>query len=132
MGAADATWRHAELWLPLSSFTDLRRAAVDELVARLSNGGYEKEFAAGARMSMDDAVREALEVEATQPRRPGSLTRREKEIAALVSDGLTSREIAARLVLSPRTVESHVDHILTKLGLRSRAQIATWWTRETA
>jgi serine/threonine-protein kinase PknK len=47
-------------------------------------------------------------------------------VAALVAEGLTDREIASRLVISPRTAESHVQHALTKLGFRSRSQIATW------
>lgn len=56
------------------------------------------------------------------------LTRREQQVAALITRGMTNRRIAAELVLSPRTVDSHVDRILTKLGFSSRAQIAAWWT----
>jgi DNA-binding NarL/FixJ family response regulator len=59
-------------------------------------------------------------------RRQGPLTRREQEIAALVARGLTSRAIAADLHLSERTVETHVQHILTKLDLANRTQIASW------
>jgi DNA-binding NarL/FixJ family response regulator len=59
-------------------------------------------------------------------RAKGPLTRREQEVAALVARGLTSRAIAADLYLSERTVETHVQHILTKLGLSNRTQIATW------
>ena len=54
------------------------------------------------------------------------LTRREKEIAALVAAGLGNREIAARLFLSKRTVDSHMEHIFTKLGFSSRTQLASW------
>ncbi|HSK91801.1 MAG TPA: LuxR C-terminal-related transcriptional regulator [Euzebyales bacterium] len=57
------------------------------------------------------------------------LSRREDEVAALVAEGLTDREIASRLVISQRTAESHVQHILSKLGFRSRTQIATWVTQ---
>ena len=56
----------------------------------------------------------------------GVLTRREREIADLVADGLSNREIAAKLVISRRTAEGHVDHILGKLGFTSRVQIAAW------
>ena len=59
-------------------------------------------------------------------RQKGPLTRREQEIAELVARGLTSRAIASDLYLSERTVETHVQHILTKLGLSNRTQIATW------
>ena len=57
------------------------------------------------------------------------LTRREREIAELVADGLSNREIAQRLVLSERTAQNHVQHILTKLGLPNRGQIAVWFER---
>jgi DNA-binding CsgD family transcriptional regulator/sugar lactone lactonase YvrE len=55
-----------------------------------------------------------------------NLTRREREVATLVAQGLTNREIAARLFISERTAESHVEQIRGKLGFRSRTQIATW------
>lgn len=55
-----------------------------------------------------------------------SLTKREREVAAYVAEGLTNRDIADRLVISDRTVETHVEHIRNKLGVRSRAQVATW------
>ncbi|SPL98388.1 Possible protein kinase/ transcriptional regulator, LuxR family protein [[Actinomadura] parvosata subsp. kistnae] len=59
-------------------------------------------------------------------RAAGPLTRREDEIAVLVSQGLTSRQIAAAAHISERTVENHVQHILGKLGFTNRTQIATW------
>lgn len=59
-------------------------------------------------------------------RAAGPLTRREDEIAVLVSQGLTSRRIAAAAHIAERTVENHVQHILGKLGFTSRAQIAAW------
>jgi non-specific serine/threonine protein kinase len=55
-----------------------------------------------------------------------ALTRREAEVAALAARGLTNKDIAARLFLSVRTVEVHVDHVLTKLGFRTRTQLAAW------
>lgn len=58
--------------------------------------------------------------------RPSELTRRETEIATLLVDGLSSAEIAARLVLSTRTVEGHIQRMLHKLQFRSRSQIAVW------
>jgi DNA-binding CsgD family transcriptional regulator len=58
-----------------------------------------------------------------------SLTPRERQVAELVAQGLTNRAIAARLYLSERTAENHVQHILTKLDLSNRSQIAVWITR---
>jgi len=57
---------------------------------------------------------------------PVALTRREREIARLVADGLANRAIAEKLVLSERTVETHVRNLLTKLGLTNRTQVAAW------
>ena len=54
----------------------------------------------------------------------GGLSTREVEVATLVAEGLSNREIAARLVISERTAGNHVAHILTKLGFTSRSQIA--------
>ena len=56
----------------------------------------------------------------------GGLTARERQVAALISRGESNREIAEALVLSERTVESHVTNILTKLGFSSRSRIAVW------
>jgi DNA-binding CsgD family transcriptional regulator len=57
---------------------------------------------------------------------PGGLSAREREVAALVAQGLTSRQIAAALVISRSTAQRHVEHVMAKLGVHSRAQIATW------
>jgi DNA-binding CsgD family transcriptional regulator len=54
----------------------------------------------------------------------GALSVREREIADLVAEGLTNREIGARLFLSEKTIESHLTRVFQKLGLRSRAQVA--------
>ncbi len=56
----------------------------------------------------------------------GRLSTRELEIAALVASGASNREIAKALVVSERTVETHVQHVLDKLGFRSRVQVAGW------
>ena len=54
------------------------------------------------------------------------LTARERQVAGLISLGLTNRQIAQRLVIAPRTADNHVQHIFEKLGLSSRAQLAAW------
>ena len=62
-------------------------------------------------------------------RRPDNPLSPEQQIAALVADGLSNREIAAQLVISERTAQNHVQHILGKLGFANRAQIAAWTER---
>ena len=59
---------------------------------------------------------------------PDCVSAREREVAILVAQGLTNRQIGERLVLSERTVDAHVDHIRAKLNVRGRAQIAAWIT----
>ena len=84
----------------------------------------------GARLSMDDLIAFALGEVEPPPPGPGSpldalpLTPREREIAVLVADGKSNREIAEELVIAPRTVDTHVQHILTKLDFSSRSQVA--------
>ena len=88
--------------------------------------------AEGRQLSPEEAVRLALANEPDDAAPPGpqgsrsTLTRRETEVAALAARGQTNRDIAAQLFLSVRTVEVHVDHILTKLGFRTRTQLAAW------
>ena len=59
----------------------------------------------------------------------GALSPREAEVATLVAEGLTNRQIAERLFISERTAQNHVQHILTKLGFATRSQIAAWRVR---
>jgi non-specific serine/threonine protein kinase len=58
--------------------------------------------------------------------REPALTRRERQVSELIAEGLSSQEIAWRLGIARRTAESHADHIMTKLGVRTRAQVAAW------
>lgn len=80
--------------------------------------------AQGARSSPDDLLRVALGETDHDSSVP--LSRRELEIAELVAMGLTNQEIAQRLIISTRTVESHLTHIKTKLGLSRRAHLVVW------
>jgi DNA-binding CsgD family transcriptional regulator len=71
---------------------------------------------------------DALDAQLSADGRPtGPLTTRELEVAALVAEGLTNRAIAERLFLSERTAQNHVQHILTKLGVSNRTQVASWY-----
>jgi DNA-binding CsgD family transcriptional regulator len=80
----------------------------------------------GLHLTVDDAI--ALAFGATRPRTTSAdgLSVREREVASLVAHGLSNKEIAGRLHLSVRTVESHIRHMLTKLGLVNRTQLANW------
>ncbi|WP_137872837.1 protein kinase [Rhodococcus sp. Q] len=93
---------------------------------------FDANYRKGASASFGEAVAYVL-AETAEPARPAAkdktkptLTRREQQVADLVAEGLTNSAIAARLVISQRTAEGHVEHILAKLGFTSRTQIAAW------
>jgi DNA-binding CsgD family transcriptional regulator len=86
-------------------------------------------FDEGRQLPLDEAVAQAIAEQPNDgPQRHDrrTLTRREIEVAALVARGLTNRKIAEQLFVSARTIDVHVDHILTKLGFHSRTQLAAW------
>jgi len=99
----------------------------------LGQKAFDAAFARGRAMTVDVGV--AFVEEQKAPARPAppvkaapeaELTCRQLEIARLVADDLTNRQIAAQLFLSERTVETHITNILNKLGLSSRIQIGRW------
>jgi predicted ATPase/DNA-binding NarL/FixJ family response regulator len=134
LGAADAVRAAIPALLPpaLSVHHD---AALRTAREALPESASSAAFAKGNAMSLAEAIAFALgessrpvsRSDGTQagPSR-GRLTRREQEVAALVARGLSSSQIAATLVISPRTAQTHVEHILVKLGFTTRAQIAAW------
>jgi non-specific serine/threonine protein kinase len=94
---------------------------------------FDAAFERGRAMTIDEGV--AFAVEGQPPFKPAPeagprayavLTRRQLDIARLVADDLSNKQIAARLFLSERTVETHITNILNKLGLNSRTQISRW------
>jgi pimeloyl-ACP methyl ester carboxylesterase len=84
---------------------------------------------AGDRDELVRVVRRFLGLGAPR-HRTGGLTARQREVAELVSRGCTNREIAARLGITERSAEGHVERIRLRLGLRSRTQLAAWWTAQ--
>ena len=92
---------------------------------------YERAFNGGARLDHETAVAFALgntvkRIANPVPQSADPLSRRERQVAELVASGLGNKEIASRLFLSERTVETHLYNILNKLGLSSRTKIAAW------
>lgn len=129
-GATDQIWRT----LGARQMRGFRRRY--EAMARDSLGDAAFEFALerGSGLNVDEvlavAVREPVADEAPQRSSPPSqLTPRERQVAQLVAEGMSNKEIAAKLVISLRTAEGHVERILTKQGFKSRAQIAIWVTQ---
>ncbi len=61
-----------------------------------------------------------------RPQHPGGLTDREAEVLRLTARGLTTREIADRLYISPKTADHHIQHVYTKIGVSTRAASALW------
>lgn len=97
--------------------------------AVLGERAFETSVREGAAMSVEDAVAFALGERTSQVRdtaEASTLTKRERQVADLVAQGMTNKAIAAQLVISQRTAQGHVEHVLAKLGFSSRAQIAAW------
>jgi non-specific serine/threonine protein kinase len=128
--AAAAAWAAIPA-VPAAPLREHHDAALDAARTALPGTEYRAAVAKGTAMSQAEAIAFALHEAVPRPRgaadaSPGQLTRREQEVAALVAQGLSNGQIAAELVVSPRTVETHVQHIMDKLGCGSRAQIAAW------
>jgi len=99
---------------------------LDAARRRLGAARYGRAYEQGRALSLEAAVELALQH--AKSTAGVNLTAREREIALLVARGWTDGQIAQHLVIGRRTVESHVGHILAKLGFDSRAQIAAWAT----
>lgn len=121
--AATSVWQATRM--EYEHYLDLARV-------KLTEEEFQSAQKVGKAMSLEQAVDYAqnlpLKPEITPASRemPDGLTGREREVAALIGQGKTNGEIANELVLSKRTVESHVSKILSKLGLTSRGQIMRW------
>jgi predicted ATPase/DNA-binding CsgD family transcriptional regulator len=113
--------------------------SVSTIIRDIGQTAFDAAFARGRAMTIDEGV--AFAVQDKQLRRPAStvkrasdtkLTTRQLEIARLIADDLTNRQIADRLFLSERTVETHITNILNKLGLSSRVQLSRWLAEASA
>ncbi|WP_019971339.1 protein kinase domain-containing protein [Mycobacterium sp. 141] len=133
LGAADRLWRR--IGAPLYGMRHLvsvHNQQQERVQQALGRKAYDAEFESGHQMRTDAAIGYALSertpspATAASPRPNDALTRREREVAALIAEGMTNKEIAAKLVIARRTVEAHIEHILGKLGFISRTQIAVW------
>ncbi len=133
LGVLETVWQ--VIGAPLSGYGHLTRYH-DECEERtreaLGKQAFDTLVRQGSKMRCDEAFAFALEEEAPRGEpsgeagEPSPLTRRETEIAKLVAQGLSNKEIAASLTIAQRTAEGHIEHIMTKLGFHSRAQIAVW------
>lgn len=115
---------------------DYHHACEQQIRDALGSSAFDDHVRHGNTGSADaiaDALGERREAVATAAKDSQTvLTRREQEVAELVAEGRSNKEIAEALVISPRTAENHVDHILTKLGFTSRVQVAAWVTAQRA
>jgi DNA-binding response OmpR family regulator len=100
--------------------TEVESLVVGELLAPVTLKGFRKPVAPFSVVSLREPAAPSRE----------RLTPREVEVAALLATGLTNGQIAEKLVVSERTVDAHVEHIRNKLGLRTRAQISAWVTKQ--
>jgi non-specific serine/threonine protein kinase len=135
-GAADSLRTHAGTPLPPLGKLGLRHQLAVSWAALEPRAAAET-FAQGQRLLLDDAVEYALlagergspEPVAPSERTVTGLTDREREIAQLLAQGMTNQAIASQLFVGKRTVDTHVEHIMSKLAVHSRAQIAAWLNR---
>jgi DNA-binding CsgD family transcriptional regulator len=130
-GAAAAVWRRLgttiEAFGPHITADSTRMAA--QIDARLGAAVAKRLRASRAELGKLDAVELALGTRSAVPAPrsgTGPLTARELEVARLITQGLSNRAIAQRLVISHRTVDGHVERILAKLEFSSRTQVALW------
>jgi DNA-binding CsgD family transcriptional regulator len=130
-GAVEHLWQ--QIGRPLvagQALLDWSEQAKARVLGDLGGRAHEAARKQGAMMTWDDVISFALAEKATADGTASAagpqLTRREQEVAGLVAAGLSNKDIASRLVISQRTAEGHIEHILTKLGFNSRAQIAAW------
>ncbi|WP_336880080.1 helix-turn-helix transcriptional regulator [Rhodococcus globerulus] len=131
LGAAEMCWQKIGRPLTgLSRLSGFRDKAMKSARKALGESAFDREFHRGIVMSEMEAVAYALDerrsAQAASSSEAIRLTRREQQVAELVAQGLTNRAIAERLFISVRTAQGHVEHVLTKLGFNSRAQIAAW------
>jgi DNA-binding CsgD family transcriptional regulator len=132
LGSAERVRDSSSLTL-IELYREQHEQTVSIAVQQIGQKAFHATFARGEAMTIGEGI--AFAVEGKQPSQPAPapqsppsavLTGRQLEIARLVADDLTNRQIAARLFLSERTVETHITNILNKLGLNSRAQISRW------
>jgi serine/threonine-protein kinase PknK len=110
-------------------FPPLHRVRAEQIAVGLEGAvgdAAERLWREGSRLGVDDAVALAFGAATPRPAAPSGLSARELEVARLVADGLANKAIASRLHLSVRTVESHIRHVLQKLGFENRTQLAIW------
>jgi DNA-binding CsgD family transcriptional regulator/tetratricopeptide (TPR) repeat protein len=130
--SARTAWQvRRRFWEGTWALLDLAAAAVKARrrgeAAQLADQARTAAAAADARTLADAAERFLTSLHQGQPAPPWHpLSDREFEIATLIADGLTNKQIAGQLVLAPKTISAHVAHILTKLGAARRAEIAAW------
>ena len=137
LGAIDAMRRQMDTSAELIGGRD-HDPLVAALRERLGADAFVAAWESGSALPPDEAVRLALAPhEDAAPTAPvalpaDELSPRQREVVQLITQGLSNKKIAEALFISERTADTHVEHILRKLGLRSRAQVAAWDTERRA
>ena len=129
LGGASAAVRELAGARSIPIWQDRVDAAMEDAQRMLGPEAAAVALGQGRSLDFVEAVSLAQKVAAKATRAevaPMGLTRRELEIAVMVAQGMSNRDMATRLVLAQRTVEGHVENIRTKLGFHSRTQIAAW------
>lgn len=132
---------HALAWRAAGSADRLRESAgmtyddpmqtardnrLEAATVALGESGRVAAWRAGRAAAVEDVITAVISERGVEEAGTEQLSRREREVALLVAEGLTNRQIGQRLFIAERTAETHVEHILNKLGFHTRAQIAAW------
>jgi predicted ATPase/DNA-binding CsgD family transcriptional regulator len=132
LGSAQRACDESSLTL-VELYRQQHEQSVSAIIRGIGQKAFDAAYARGRAMTIDEGVAFAVEDKPAPKPSPTAksasdttLTARQLEIARLIAEDLTNRQIADRLFLSERTVETHITNILNKLGLNSRVQLSRW------
>ncbi len=134
LGAAETAWESMGLHIDTIPGFNRHRQNSAKVARTLGERPFQAAHRQGRLLDLDEAIAFALDEARAEPGSPDATkpTKRELQIAELVAQGRSNQSIADELMLSRRTVEAHIQHLLAKLGFNSRSQVAAWVAQRNA